>query len=386
VACPLASAAVREPYKWYPALDLARIPFHAGDGPWGKRARITAPTAPVTQRSVTVNSADELIKAALTPGTEITVGRSIDRNVVLMGDVTDVDLIVPPGVRLRGVAFGSYNPPSATRRLRVRGRTPMSHSGGSLGTLEFYSQTTSDVIIDGVDLNGEDGQGGNGLYTFREGAERIAIVNVRGRSVGWGSGDGGSTDLVVAGCNILTGERSREANGYDAGWGSRGGNRVVFFRNYLEGTRFHRIRLHPANATQYAWVVENVFVDPYEARILTVTDVGGTVPGTHFAAFWAQCNLIVAHSTCMDPSFEAPSAVYAELTHNVFRGSFTRERQADLQSQHGARHDYLTGNSFDAWSAPPPYPPPGNPRAVPLPADDPGDDNLALMAAPCPGP
>ncbi len=387
VPCALPAPTVNDPYALYPALNLARVPFHAGAGTWGPQLSMEAPALPVTTRTVTVNSAAELEIEGLVPGSEVIVGTSFSEQVVLFGDVRDLDLVVPSGISVGQIIIGRYTPPSTTERVRIRGTVPMSHSGGRLGSLEFFSDPTTDVIIDGVDLNGEDLGGGKGLYHFARPTNRVAVVNVRGHSVEMGGLHGDINNLVVAGSNFFTGARPREVAGTLPGWTMRGGDRVIVFRSYVGGTRYHRVRVHPAlGITQYTWLGENLFYDPNEARIASAMNIGGTPPGAMYAAIWAQCNLVYAYSTCMSPSFEGPAASFAELSHNTLYGSITQAIQTSLQASHGANHDYLTGNTFNAWEAPPPYPYPGDPRDIPLPVDDPSDDDPSLAVAPCPGP
>jgi hypothetical protein len=384
--CALDAHGPPDPYPWYPALDLARIPFHAGAGDWGDPTPISAPEAPTTTREVTVHTAAELVAAAEVPGTAILVGSDITEQAVLLGDVIDVDIVVPPDRTIADLTVGRFVPPSTVRRVRIRGPEPMSHSGGRVGSLTFASGPTSDVILDGIDMNGEDRMGGGALYYFAGPTDRVAVVNVRGHATGAGSLHADVRDLVIAGSNIYTGARTRTVNGALEGWGMRGGDRVVVFQNYFEGTRYHRVRVHPlADRTQYTWIAENVLVDPYEARIASAMDIGGTPPDTPYDGFWAQCNVLHAHSTCMTPSFDADVATFAELTHNTIHGSLTEEMQTARQAAHPT-HDYLTGNVFGAWEPPPAYPLPGDPRDVPLPPDDPADDDPSLEVEPCPGP
>ncbi len=383
--CALEGSGPPEPYPWYPALDLSRVPFHAAAGAWGPAAPISAPAAPVTTRSIVVHTATELGTEALVPGTEIVVGSDILEPITIFGDVTDVDIVVPRGRAIGRLYVGRYTPSSTTSRVRIRGPVPMTHSGGRVGQVVYMSNPTSDIIIDGVDLNGEDGEGGAGLFQINFGATRGAIINVRGHATGGGSLQGASTDLVIAGSTFFTGARPRIENGSPEGWGLRGGDRVVVFQNYIAGTRYHRVRVHPAEgATQYAWIVENVFVDPYEARIASAMNIGGPAE-VRIDGFWAQCNEVYAHSTCMTGSFDGTAADYAQLTHNSFFGSIDEALQTYLQGQYPSQ-DYLTGNAFGTWAPPPAYPGPGDPREVPLPDDDPTDDDASLTFLDCPGP
>ncbi|MCC7535439.1 MAG: hypothetical protein IT379_04475, partial [Deltaproteobacteria bacterium] len=374
-------------YRWYPALDLARIPFHAADGPWGARAPITAPEAPRTTRSVTVTSAAELSAEGIVAGTEITIGASFADQAVLLGDVIDVDIVVPPGVSTGSILVGRYTPESTTTRVRLRGPTPGVHSGGRVGSIGFMSSTTTDVIVDGLDMNGEDGRGGGLLWQFAFPVERAAIVNVRGHASGAASlGEG--RDIVYAGNAIMSGARPREVNGYPEGWEHRAGSHLVVFRSDIRGTRYHRVRVHPdpSRAPQHLWVDGNVLVDPHEARILDSFDLEGM--GRDFASVWATCNRVHAHSTCITPSFAATDASYARLTDNAIHGAFTLETMRDGAMRDGPMHDYTTGNTYGPWEEPPPWGGPGDPTTVPLPPVDASrfDASLADPFGPCPGP
>lgn len=383
--CPAPGAPVAEPYRWYPSLDLARIPFHIADGPWGPRAPITAPAPPVTRRSVRVTSAAQLASEALIPGTLITVDADFIGHAIVFGDVTDVDIVVPRGRRVSQLTVGSYNPRSTTQRVRIRGTTPGVHSGGVIGSIAFYSNPVTDIIIDGVDLNGDDDNGGNMLWNFGWAVQRFAVVNVRGHAVGAASGMSG-VDIVIAGNRIMSGARSREMVGSTAGWGTRGGDRIVVFDNRIDGTRYHRVRVHPQSGPpQYAWLANNTFVDPHEARIFSAFNLEHN--SNRYAAVWAVCNQVFAYSTCMAPSFDGQHAAYAMLTYNSLFGSITEALQRSLQAAHGPGHDYLSGNRFSTWQAPPAWEAPGDPTlTVPLPLVKADNYNEAVKYKPCPGP
>jgi hypothetical protein len=382
--CRAPGGAASEPYRWYPSLDLARIPFHVGAGAWGPRAAIAAPEAPATTRTVGVNSAAQLTAAAMVPGTRITVEADFIGHAMLAGDVSDVDIVVPKGRRIAQLTIGRYTPPSSTRRVRIRGSTPGQHSGGVVGSIVFLSAAAADVIIDGVDLNGEDGKGGNLLWHFAGRVQRAAVVNVRGHSAGPIAVQRG-TDIVIAGSRFMSGARTREENGYPEGWGIRGGDRLVVYDNRIEGTRYHRVRVHPEpGPPQYAWLADNVFVDRHEARIFSAFNTVGTP--FRYAAVWAVCNRVYAHSTCLLPSFDGQHANYARLTSNALFGAFSETLQRALQQQHGLGHDYLSGNRFSAWREPPAWDGPGDATAVPLPQVRPERYNHRLAFKPCPAP
>lgn len=384
--CPAPDAPVAEPYRWYPSLDLARIPFHTAAGPWGPRAPITAPSPPVTRRSVRVTSASQLAFEALIPGTLITIDAEYIGHAMIFGNVSDVDIVVPPGRRVAQLTIGSFNPRSTTQRVRIRGTTPGVHSGGRVGHVSFHSNPLTDIIIDGVDLNGDDGNGGAWLWNSSWPVERYAVVNVRGHAVGAGSGMNG-VDIVIAGNRIMSGARPSEVNGASEGWGIRGGDRLVVYDNRIEGNRYHRVRVHPKpGPPQYAWLANNTFVDPHEARIFSVWNLDGS-NSHHFSGVWAICNRVYAHSTCMSPSFDGQHANYAMVTSNAIFGTITAASQRTFQELHGPGRDYLSGNKFSAWQAPPMWEAPGDPAAtVPLPPVKPERFNAARRHMHCPGP
>ncbi|MBX3269834.1 MAG: hypothetical protein KF729_06215 [Sandaracinaceae bacterium] len=382
--CPAPDAPVAEPYALYPALDLARVPFHVADGPWGARRAIEAPAVPVTTRRVSVATAAELEREGLVPGSEITVTASIDRTVTLLGDVTDLDLIVPTGVRVGGLNLGRASPPSTSRRVRVRGTTPGAHSGGVIGQVVFFSADFEDAILDGVDLDARDGdRHGLAWYIATQRGARFAIVNNRAHAAAAASLHGPVTDLVIAGNHVVSGARSRASNGYPEGWSLRGGRRLVVFGNRLEGNRYHRVRVHPEDdPTEYAWIADNVLVDPYEARIVWAAALSdGASP---WDGFWAVCNVVYAHSDttrgCLGWSFEAPAASYARLTNNVFYGVVD---EAGLRARAGSGdQDVTTGNTYHPWEDPPPWGALGDPRDIAL--GDPPDPHPQDPM--CPGP
>lgn len=371
----------REPYAHYPALDLAAIPFHAGAGAWGAQRRIEAPALPVTTRSVTVHSAAELAAEGLVPGSEITVGTSFSELCILFGDITDVDVIVPEGITTGPIFIGRAVPGSVTHRLRVRGETAGRHSGGRVGALSFFGDTITDVVIDGLDLNGEDNEGGAGLFYFAGYVERAAVVHVRGHAVGWvalGSG----TDLVFAGNNFIADGRPRGVNGFEEGWGIRmQASPVVVFDSRIDGTRYHKVRVHsdPRSTRHYFWASENVFVDPNEGRILT-TMHGAQMNGDPYEVWnggmWATHNTVYAEAGaagCEDlVSFDPGVSPYGVLTDNTFYGLITA-RTAEEEAADGADIDRTTGNTYAAWQNPSAWDEPGDPNEIPLPALNPAD-------------
>lgn len=365
----------KAPYKWYPDLNLNKIPFHKADGAWGPKSPIVAPDAPVTTRQVTVTTATQFRTAALVPGTEITVGADILEPFVVQGNITDVDVIIPAGRTTRQISFGGWNPGTVTQRLRVRGTVPMSHSGGQVGTLTFYGNSVSDLIIDGLDMvDGTEASLWHLAGSISGGtASRVAVINNRGRAGGPGN-LGYSSNYVIAGNNFVTGEYTRaQANRAEA-WGIRTGGTgaVVVYRNRIDGTRYHRVRAHPKHTpNEYIWVSGNIFFDRTEARIFDVFRVGDSLPGERTAAAWFDKNTVYAESSSgMTPSMQANHTNYARVTNNTCYGILNAAQQKIIEGvSEAANKDFVTGNTYSAWQDPPAWvSPPGDPRQLVLPA------------------
>ena len=141
-------------YPHYPALNLNDIPWHTAAGGWGPQVRLEAPALPVTTRSVTVNSRTEFNSAASTAGTRITVATGWPGNTVATINANDIDVIIPAGVAVGAIEMGGWPRTSPLARIRIRGTTPGTHSGGRMGQYRDYS-LVSDVVIDGIDINGD---------------------------------------------------------------------------------------------------------------------------------------------------------------------------------------------------------------------------------------
>ena len=119
-----------QPYQWYPALDLNTVEFHRAAGAWGPQKQVQTPAAPNTNRVVNVSTAAELITAARVPGTQIIVTSSITKNIAIAGNIVDIDLVIPPGITIGTLSLGQYNSANVVNRVRIRGPTVGSYSGG----------------------------------------------------------------------------------------------------------------------------------------------------------------------------------------------------------------------------------------------------------------
>ncbi|MBX7079644.1 MAG: hypothetical protein K1X88_10685 [Nannocystaceae bacterium] len=316
----------RDAYRWYPALDKASIPFHAGAGPWGEARPIQEAAEPVVADEVTVASCDEFIAEMLLGAREITIGADIDCNgAVVDGNVSDVDVVIPPGTILRSFVLGSYLAGHTTSRLRFRGPTVGQHSGGQLHHVMWLA-APFDTIFDGIDCTGPgviDGAQQAAILYNGPAGERTAITNVRG-AAGSYFFIGTISDLVVTGSSFSSSIEPRGDSGQE-GWvfrviGAPGPTGNVFYDNDLRGTRYHKLRFHPSGTTGYAWVSDNNLVDMNEARILTVSQRLVSDPKGYYAGFWVERNEVWTDTNDpvhAGPDFSSDSAAYVRFEANV---------------------------------------------------------------------
>lgn len=366
-----------EPYTWYTALDKATIPSHAGSGAWGSQRSIAEAAAPVPLTSVSVTTCSGFKTEMTTGARTITINADIDcsGSPVVSGNVTDVDVVIPPGRVLRSFYVGQFGSGHTATRLRFRGNTVGSHSGGQLHNIVFYA-TATDLIFDGIDITGP-GVVANGspppnwiqqsaLYLERpSGNARVAITNVRAM-VGNYFFLGAVSDLIVTGSSFYSGAEPRQDSGVE-GWvfrvlGPASGGTHVFYGNDLRGTRFHKIRFHPDGSTTYAWVSGNYFVDMNEARLLTANSSMVSSPKGYFAAFWVTNNeswTDINDPPNAGPDFASGSAAYVRFSSNVFHSDeLTSDASLTVNDIEGLIPDGVedwvkSGNTYGAMAAAP---------------------------------
>ena len=293
-----AAAPSSDPYTWYPALDLSTIPFHVGSGVWGPQRPVVAPSAPTgTMTDVTVTNSAELQAQIFTPNRRITISGNIDGSLIFdSGDITDVDIIVPPGSRLGQPTFGSFGTPITVTRLRIRGPTVGTYSGGQVHQMDWSDFSTgSDFIVDGVALSGD---AANCAFS-RAPVSRVAVVNCI-ISSGCYAISSTSTDMVVAGCTILSGQNlSLQGTGDEEAYGWRmnrecQGYQIMFNcddrSTPTRTTSSHaRVRCHPNPGLDYVYISNNRFVERVENWLFICDAIFGT--GTGIArGVWYQNN------------------------------------------------------------------------------------------------
>lgn len=387
-----------QPYAHYANLDLAAVEFHNSAGSWGPQKTVEAPEAPVTNRDVTVTNQTDLTTNARIPGSRITIGADINPNgmIVISGNIVDVDIIIPQGRILGHLVVGGYNSADSINRFRIRGSTIGQYSGGLLSGVTYFGDP-GDLILDGIGIRDLIEAGGTqlaihfGFSPSGHTADRVAVVNCVIRTSA-AAVLGHVKQIVFAGNSIVSGDRTRAVNGSLEGWGIRLEPDVaIFYGNRIEGTRYHRIRLHPRieNTSRYGWISNNVFVDPNEARIIWAADLGPVNgrPASNMNAMIIKNNIIHAHSTCMPPSFEPIASNYVQTSSNTFMGGFTSNSLTTLGQNFGMN---LIGEAttFASWQLPPAWSAPGDPRVlIPLMPVIPARFNASYdNGTGCPGP
>lgn len=355
-----------DPYDWDDTLCLENIPFHTGSGAWGDQVQITAPAAPVITSTATASTRSELASAVGTSGAQITItGDWDDSSSEVVITQSDIEIIVPEGRTIGSLVMGSFGG-ADVNRVRVRGSTLGEHSGGIVG--KIWSNTGSDIHIDGIDLNGADSiaTDGQGIQTS-DGDTRWAVTNTRIHAAGW-CYLGSATHLVIAQTNCFHGARTRTQNGYAEGWGVRnGGGPIVIWGSRIEGTRYHNLRVQPQAATDgqdYLWVGNTYLVNAYESAngwVWANLGNGETAEGT-----WFVDSFIFARysSGCTPPgNFSAPNVAYTDIATTEFYSS--NPTPENIYSSN-ALHSTANGNTFSAYEAPPAWGGPGDPTAIPL--------------------
>lgn len=354
-------------YPLYPSLDLSTIPFHVGSGGWGAQEVVTAPTAPTVSTSVSVSTWAAFESACLAGARTITVTASISGvGNPISGSSSDLDIIVNPGVVINTPIFGRFGMGDTNSRIRFRGPTLGTYSGGQIHHLRLYALST-DIHIDGIGLTGSGPSKEVGIELHGGlNNQRIAITNCRAHT-GNAFYLGNAGNLVVAGCSMFSGADPLPVPPNDEGWNFRcteGLGPVVFYDNDLRGNRFHNIRVHPSSSavnSGLAWVSNNLFVDLEQARIFwtgraSVSDAGNWVGS------WFLNNTIYAEDEhpVLDPDVEIRNCPYGRVQNNTFYGDFT----AGGINTSTVADVVVSGNTFNASAAAPAWTRAGDPTGL----------------------
>lgn len=356
-------------YPWYPGFDLQSVPWHSASGAWGSQVRLEAPAAPSTTRAVTVRTIQEFDAAAAVPRTQITVAASWAGNSVATIDASDVDVIIPRGVSIGAIQLGAYPRTRTLSRIRIRGTTPGVHSGGRMGQYRDYELAT-DVIIDGIDLNGDSPwPGAESNTAFRPSATRLAILNVRAIAAGplW---LGGARHVFIGNSNLFHGAAGRDAVGFIEGWGIRNaGGPITIVDSRIQGTRYHNLRPQSAGtAGELLYATRSSFVAMAEGRTAWLWNNINSGQWSGQGAFFERNDFYTYSAPGCWAGFEIDSrdSIWVRISDNRFFGGGNATASAGYLSNvskgGGAeRNTFLPLESFPAWAGP------GDPRQIPLP-------------------
>jgi hypothetical protein len=373
-----AAAPGNEPFAWYPALDLSTIPFHAGSGVWGPQRVVTAPTAPQGPFTyVTVTTGAELQAQIYTPNRRITISGNLSTNLVFnAGNITDVDIIIPPGSSLRAPYFGNFSTPRTITRLRLRGPTVGSYSGGQIHQMDWADIATgSDFIVDGLALTGDVGT----CAFSRAPITRVAVVNCI-ISSGCYALSTISTDMVVAGCTILRGQNlalqgtnDEEAYGWRMNRECQGYQ--IMFNCDLRSTPTRiesshaSVRCHPNPGLDYVYISNNRFVERVENWLFWCSAADGGGSGLA-RGVWYQNNECITDGTGTgtvantSPKLYGSSTEYAYCQNNTFKSTgFTSDASINLTGTVNGSAG-KSGNIYQSIIADPTWYSPGDPSTI----------------------
>lgn len=344
----------------YPSLDMATVPFHNAAGAYGPQLSFQTAAVPVITRNVNAATIGELQAAMSVPGTRVTITADILGGQVAVTSVTDVEVVIPNGRLLRGVAFGSYGNTTWNRIRFIK--APGDAIGGQVHRFLLTGSTANDLIIDGLQISNGNSVDPAIYPALTVGFNRGAIL--RSRIIGANSAFGyGGQNLLVAGNSVV-----HDANGTDnqGDWGFRNNSRgpSIYVDNDIRGNRFAHIRFHPANdgTPYYVFVARNTFVDRVENRSVDINDTGSSGGYPNVDGAWILNNRIYVNGglfMLMGRNGGGATARYVRANGNVVFGATGGVNTG------GAADGDASGNTYNAAPGPDPaWGPAGDPRTV----------------------
>lgn len=357
-----------EPYTWFPSLNKNTIPFHVAAGAWGTHRPIQEAAAPVTTSTGTAGTIAQLQAACYTPETAVTLTDVISGAVLLNGNnIRDVDVIMPNGTGIIATSIGAaptlgrvVAPYRTIQRLRFRGSTPGSFSGGRIHNMTVFG-SFEDLIFDGIQLSGPEGTNNSAALTFsgddlqRQGV-RLAIHNCRA-NCGGGFLIGATENNIFCNNSILTAQGTTDP--VDA-WGFRmnGLGHNIFYGNDIRASTaragtsnltYHRLRFSPKPSAYYLWATNNTLVDRVEGRILVVRSSLESPPsGGTFEGAWFDNNLVIATQVVSGTELSITDATYARITNNTIQSNIITSPAGITLGGPVTNGDKTTGNVFQA--------------------------------------
>jgi len=283
--------------------------------------------------SVSVANASELDTALSAGARTITLTASIDAYSFGSESVADVDIVIPPGIIFSNAILGRWNsgaPDRVFTRVRFRGNTVGTHSGGQLHNLQIlFAPDSSDIIFDGLDLTGR-----GHVFLPTNPADDLARLAFQYNRIH----SGGlfiqtkAFDFTVCFNSILTGSDNTQAPGNDEAYAFRWypGRNGIFYANDIRsstvragGTGYSRFRFHPYDAggsDAYGWVSNNTIVDRVDSNIFWLNSQAGhsSVDQGDMAAVWFTENLVIAENPAVF-QFTFGDSDHAYVQGNTFQ-------------------------------------------------------------------
>lgn len=357
-------------YRWYPALDLDSIPFHVGAGAWGPQLPIQTAAAPrITSASNATNVA-ELQAAMAVPGRRVTITTSIIGNgsIVNVAAVRDVEVVIPNGVLVSGLYFGSGLTGTVWSRVRFT-KASADTIGGQVHQLRLLGASISDLIIDGLQISGS---GEPAIYpsTTTGSPLRVAIVNNRIHTSTAAFGYGGR-HLVVAGNsvkhNAVDGSGALSSWGFRQGGGDSTEGPYIFFQNDIRGAIYPKLRFHPSTSSSgnpyYTWVADNTFLDRVGNSSIGAGDLPGTLGAAPMDGAWYLTNRFYVDGGISQTMLRSDNSS-SSFRYVRINGNFVQGTTIPLSSW-GALDSDTSGNSYDpARGTDPPWRGAGDPTSI----------------------
>jgi hypothetical protein len=336
---------------------------------------LVAPDLPDTDRSVTVHTTGDFNAEASVPGTEITIGTGWGGGTVVSITASDVDVIIPSGIAVGAIEIGAFPRTTPIARVRIRGSTPGEHSGGRMGQLRAQPSTDgiyTDVVVDGVDINGDSPFGGGETnQAFRVEIVRMAVLNSRVIAAGYGW-LGASSQTVIANTNFYHGAAARSQVGYPEGWGIRNtAGPFTIFDSRIQGTRYANVRMQSVGqAGELLYIGNSLLINIAEGQTCWVWEDLGAGPYTGEGGLIENSGIYTysAPSCGFAAEIRTSDVDWAEIKNNDFFGAGTSVFTQGIIDAAVKGGGVATGNTFSALTTVPAWAGPGDATAVPLPA------------------
>lgn len=374
-----------DPYPLYTSWDRNCAPWHSQAGDWGPQVTLTAPTLPTITSTSNAATAAAFNTAAAVSGRRITVTADWTENVSIHAD--DLEVIVPAGRSIRAIEIGVYPHTAAWHRIRIAGSVDGLTHGGTVGQIRSDSATT-DVIVDGVDVNSSGNYGAPTREAFLINATRVAILNVRAiaPSFCW---EGTNYHVFVANTNMYCGAEQK-TSATDPGWSFRNlGGPITIVDSHFESTRYVTVRAQSNNgAGELLYVGNSTIVERAEKGLFWFWDGVGNCPSCVGDGAIVEDSFLYGYaaggacggSAEIMMSGGNPSCVhsaYTKMNDNHFYSGATAWTQTTINANEttcdaaGKVADFGkdtsgAGNVFATWTANPSWDGPGDPRDVPM--------------------